>query len=328
MSPASDRPVREDGLPGPDAATDGAPSEGGAASRTPHSMTGFARVDGGCDGFRWTWEARSVNGRGRELRTHIPGGYGALEPRARALAEARFARGALSLRLALDRDEERRPSVRVNRAVLDRLIEAHDALRDRIEAPPARLETLMALPGVIETAAWEDDAAVRDRRRAAIEASLADALDALAGSRREEGARMARLIDGHLDEIAALCRRAAARAAGAPEALRARLQRQLAELLGADPPLAEGRLAQEIAYLASRSDVREEIGRIDAHTEAARALLAAGGAIGRKLGFLAQELNREANTLCAKSTDLALTRIGLDLKAEVDRLREQALNLE
>lgn len=301
-------------------------ASGAAERRGLESMTGFARADGACGGARWVWEARSVNSRNLDLRIRLPNGCDALEPRARALVRERFARGALTLHLALDR-AGRKPPVRIDETVLDRLLAAHEAVRARTGAPPARIEAMMALPGVVVADEEEEDAEARGRRLEAMAGSLAEALDALAASRGAEGARLAALVGGHLDDIAALCAAAARAAAAAPGALRAKLAAQLAELLGADPPVSQDRLAQEAALLAARADMREEIDRLDSHVAAARGLLAAGGEAGRALGFLAQEFNREANTLCAKSPSLELTRIGLDLKAAVDRLREQVQNL-
>ena len=291
------------------------------------SMTGFARAEGAFDGARWAWEIKSVNARHLDVRMRLPNGFDALEPRARALARERFARGTLAVHLALER-ARRAPDVRVNEPVLDKLLAIHDALRRRLDAPPARLESIMALPGVLEIQEDEGDGEAREPRLEAMIASFGDALDALAVSRREEGARLATLIEGHLGEIAALSDAAAGIADAEPEAFRARVREQLRDLLGAEAPLSQDRLTQEVAHLAGRADVREEIDRLASHAQAARALVGAGGAIGRKLDFLCQEFGREANTLCSKSANLDLTRVGLDLKAAIERLREQVQNVE
>ncbi len=306
--------------------------KGGAANRPNagaalQSMTGFARAEGDFDGDRWAWEVKSVNARTLDVRLRLPGGYDALEPRARTLANERFARGALSVHLAPARTR-RTPNVRVNEPVLDKLLAIYDALRRRVDAPPARLESIMALPGVLETLEDEEDQQVRERKRDRMIDSLGEALDSLALSRRAEGARLGALVEGHLSEIAGLSAAAAAIAAAEPEAFRARVHEQIRELLGADPPLSGDRLTQEVAYLAGRADVREEIDRLASHVVAARELIGSGGAVGRKLDFLCQEFNREANTLCSKSANLELTRVGLDLKAAIERLREQVQNIE
>jgi uncharacterized protein (TIGR00255 family) len=186
---------------------------------------------------------------------------------------------------------------------------------------------LLAVRGVVEP--LEDDGeADADAREAAMAKSLEAALDSLAEMRRTEGARLADVLAEHLDEIERLSKAAASCAAAQPDAIRERLKTQLAMLLEASPPLSEERLAQEVALLAGKADVREEIDRLNAHVVAARDLVAGGGAVGRRLDFLCQEFNREANTLCSKAQDVELTRIGLDLKAAIDQLREQVQNVE
>ena len=291
------------------------------------SMTGFARAEGGDGEVRWSWEVRSVNGRNLDLRVRTPHGHDALEPRARALAAERFSRGSLSLHLTIAQ-AGRTPEIRVNEDVLERLLEIHRSLQDRHGAPPARLEALMALPGVLERIEAEETESDRDRRLGAIADTLAGALDRLAASRHEEGGRLGSVVGRQLDEIDSLAQAAAASAAVQPERIRDRVRDQIAALLDAKPAVAEDRLAQEVAYLAARADIREEIDRLIGHVASARELLGGGGPVGRRLDFLCQEFNREANTLCSKSTDMDLTRIGLDLKAAVEGLREQVQNLE
>ncbi len=291
------------------------------------SMTGFARAEGGPDGASWAWEARSVNARNLDIRLRLPHGHDALEPRARGLAAERFSRGSLSLHLSI-KQVESSPDIRVNEAVLERLAAIHRSWRDRLGAPPAQIEALMALPGVLERVEADESDAERQARHDALAATLETALDALAGARGEEGCRIGAVLARHLDRIGALAAEAASTAALQPGRIRDRVREQVAALLDSNPPLAEDRLAQEVAYLAARADMGEEIDRLVGHVAAARALLAEGGPVGRRLDFLCQEFNREANTLCSKSTDLALTQIGLDLKAAVEGLREQVQNLE
>ncbi len=197
-----------------------------------------------------------------------------------------------------------------------------------IGAPPPRIEGLLGLYGVVERIEEEETEDVRAAREAAMERTLADALDALARMRADEGARLHDTVAGHLARIAALAQDAAKSAAAQPEALKRRLAEQVAALLDARVGVSEERLAQEAALLATKADVREEIDRLNAHVTAARELLAAGEAVGRRLDFLCQEFNREANTLCSKATDIDLTRIGLDLKASIEQLREQVQNIE
>lgn len=291
------------------------------------SMTGFARAEGGDGDASWTWEVRSVNGRNLDLRLRTPHGHDALEPGARALAAGRFSRGSLSLHLSI-RQADRAPEIRVNEEVLERLLETHRSLQERYGFPPARLEALMALPGVLERVETEDAEADRERRRGAMIDTLAEALDGLASARREEGERLQEVVYRQLEEIDVLTRAAASASALQPERVRDRVRDQIATLLESNPPVAEDRLAQEVAYLAARADIREEIDRLIGHVASARKLLNGGGPVGRRLDFLCQEFNREANTLCSKSGDMDLTRMGLDLKAAIEGLREQVQNLE
>lgn len=291
------------------------------------SMTGFARMDGQQDATRWSFEARSVNGRGLDIRCRLPAGWGDLEGQAREEAGRRFRRGSIQIGLQLARAAEA-PRLRLNQAMLDQVIAAAESLRLRLPEARLSLDGLLAVPGVIEPAAAEESEAERARLRAALLAGMVALLDRLAEARAAEGARLAPVLSGHLDEIARLGAEADRVAAGRGESLRLRLRQQIAALIEAAPGLPEDRLAQEAALLFTRIDVREEIDRLNGHVAAARALLESGEAVGRQLDFLTQELNREANTLCAKAADLALTRLGLDLKAAIERLREQVQNVE
>ena len=197
-------------------------------------------------------------------------------------------------------------------------------------AAPPRAEALLALPGVMRTEAPEADETAEEAKRGELAAAFARALDGLVAARRAEGAALHGVLSALLDEIGALHEAAGREAAGQPEAQRARFMEQVAALLGGNGAarVPEERLAQEVAILAQRSDVREELDRLGAHIDAARTMLHAGEGVGRKLDFLVQEFMREANTLCSKSASVALTRVGLDLKAAIERLREQAANVE
>jgi len=204
-------------------------------------------------------------------------------------------------------------------------------LRQRLNATPPSLDGILALRGILEVDEPTASPELMEQRLQALQQSLAEAFRQLQAMRREEGARLQSLVEGHLREIERLCRTAGEIAAGQPESLRKRLQEQLAELLstaGTGNGLSDDRLAQEVALLATKADVREELDRLAAHVQAARDLLKTGGAIGRKLDFLCQEFNREANTLCSKAADLALTSIGIDLKSTIEQLREQIQNIE
>jgi uncharacterized protein (TIGR00255 family) len=294
------------------------------------SMTGFARESGAlADGTAFAWELRSVNGRGLDLRLRLPGGQDALEPLLREALGKRLKRGNVSATLTLRRED--RPRLTPDPVALEQALQLALDLAGRIRGSlPPRAESLLALPGVLRAEVPEADEAADEARRADLAAAFARALDGLVAARRAEGERLAGILSGLLEEIAALREAAAVEAAGQPEAQRARMLEQLAALLGEGgvARVPEERLAQEVALLAQRSDVREELDRLAAHVEAARALLRAGEGAGRKLDFLTQEFVREANTLCSKSASVPLTRIGLDLKAAIERLREQAANVE
>ncbi len=291
-------------------------------------MTGFARAEGRDDSLHWIWELKSVNGRTLDLRCRLPSGMDGLEPIARAAVAEKLKRGNVSISLTLMRGSKP-PKVRINREVLHELLAVVRELEGKVEAAPPRLDGLLAVRGVVDVMEEEEeDEAVRQARQARIAATLADALDALRRMRAAEGARLATMVATHLAEIEKLRDAAATTAAAQPAALRERLKAQLAVLLDSAPALPEERLAQEAALLIAKGDVREELDRLAAHVAAARELMAEDGAIGRKLDFLCQEFNREANTLCSKSTDVELTRIGLALKAAIEQLREQIQNIE
>lgn len=291
------------------------------------SMTGFARGAGHDGPLTWTWEAKTVNARGFDMRCRLPPGMESLEPAARRAAAERIKRGNLQLSLQAD-GRPGEGKLRVNREALEQIVAVLGELRDEVGGPPPSIDGLLRIRGVVESANDDETPEARERREALMTESLRETLDALVAARREEGARIAAVLDGQLGEIASLAGRAAECAALRPAALRRRLEQQIAELGDATPPLSEERLVQEVALLLVKSDVREELDRLRAHVESGRELLAGGGAIGRRLDFLSQEFNREANTLCAKAADVELTRIGLDLKAVIDQFREQVQNLE
>jgi uncharacterized protein (TIGR00255 family) len=288
-------------------------------------MTGFARSQGEADGVSFVWEVRSVNSRSLDLRLRLPPGFEALEGQLRAALAARCRRGNVSATLQVNRLTP--PAIRVNRDMLGQIIALIRELGGALDAAPPRLDGLIGLRGVIETVEDEPEDVV-EARRAAVLAGWLAAIERLVSARVEEGARLAKILAEQRDELAALVEAAAGCAAVQPAALRARLSGLLAELADLAPTLPEDRIAQEITLLVTRGDVREELDRLRAHLEQTGALLARGDAIGRQLDFLCQELNREANTLCSKSADIELTRIGLALKAGIEQFREQVQNLE
>jgi uncharacterized protein (TIGR00255 family) len=291
-------------------------------------MTGFARATASEGAYGWTWEVRSVNGRSLDVRSRLPAGLENLEALARNEAAKRFNRGNISATLTLER-REGASQLRLNRAALDQLIALASEYKGHGGVAPAQLDGLLAVRGVVEVVeSGSESDSERTSREAAILASLGQAFDELAIARGQEGRALAATLHAHLDEIETLVNEAAANAAAQPAGIRARLQAQIADLIGAETPVAPERLAQEVAMMATRADVREELDRLRAHIAAARTLIGEGGPVGRRLDFLSQEFNREANTLCSKSTDIELTRTGLALKAAIDRLREQAANIE
>ena len=291
------------------------------------SMTGFAESAGSHDGLRWRWEAKSVNGRSLDMRLRTPPGYDGLEPPARRLAGERFQRGSFQISLTVETEASTR-GLSIDAAALASAVRIAREVAAETGLAPARVDGILALKGVIVQDESESlDEKARGQRDAAILESLAVALDMLVKARGNEGAKLAALMNSQIGEIERLTQQAAGLAATQPEALRARLSAQLAELL-AGAPVTPERLAQEVALLATRADVREELDRLTAHVQDARALMAQGKGVGRKLDFLAQEFNREANTLCSKSSDIALTRTGLALKAVIDQFREQSQNVE
>lgn len=294
------------------------------------SMTGFAREGGTlADGSSFIWELRSVNGRGLDVRLRLPGGFDALEAPLKEAAARLLKRGNVNATLTVKREDRAGARLTPDTAALDQALRLALDLAARIPgAPPPRAEALLTLPGVLRAEMAEPDEAEEEAKRATIAAAFARALDGLVASRRAEGAKLAEILGVLLDEVAALRDLAATEAADQPALHAARLRESLAALLDGERRVPEDRLAQEVALLATRSDVREELDRLSAHIAEARRLLASGEAIGRKLDFLTQEFVREANTLCSKSASTALTRIGLELKAAIERLKEQSANVE
>ena len=290
------------------------------------SMTGFARSHGVSGLYAWTWEVKSVNSKGLDLRLRLPPGWDSIEAQVRARAAEALSRGALQATLNVERSGKA-PVVRVNEPVLEAVIETMRKLAGRVEADPPRLDGILAIKGVIEVAEEEEQ---EDERRAAETASLAGfnaALKSLVGMRQHEGQALGRILAARLDEISDLGSRADAAPGRKPETIRKRLAEQIAALTE-NGRFDADRLHQEALLMATKADIREELDRIAAHVSQARQLLAGGGAVGRRLDFLSQEFNREANTLCAKSNDTELTTIGLELKAVVEQFREQVQNLE
>jgi len=291
------------------------------------SMTGFARGHGVSGPYAWSWEIKSVNAKGLDLRLRLPPGWDAVELPARKNATERLSRGTVYANLTVERKGVL-PTVKVNEPVLNAVLATLASLSGKVDATKPTLDGILALKGVIEVT--EEDESEDDRRAA--EAAIAEGFDKLLADlivmRREEGATLGRLLSARLDEIAALAARAEAAPGRKAEAIKARLAEQVATLLAASQRFDSDRLHQEAILIATKADIREELDRIASHVEQVRKMIADGGPIGRRLDFLAQELNRESNTLTAKANDVELTNIGLALKSTVEQFREQVQNLE
>jgi len=284
------------------------------------SMTGYGRATGALPGIAFTVELKSVNGRGLDMRMRMSSGLEALEGEIRRTIGKSITRGSLNVSINLDREGEGGRVV-VNHQALEAILDGFKWLETRVAAEPPSLDGIMGLRGVLE----QHEAALSPEDEEALNAAVLDGVEravaALAAARRDEGARIAAILNERIDEIAALTKAAELHPGRGRDAILAKLRQQVAELSEASPTLSEERLAQEAVLLATKADIREELDRLTAH-------VAGGGPVGRKLDFLSQEFNREANTLCSKSNDVALTAIGLDLKAVIDQLREQVQNIE
>ena len=291
------------------------------------SMTGFARGHGVSGSYAWAWEIKSVNGKGLDVRLRLPPGWDAIEASVRARAAERLARGSIQATLTVERSGVA-PVVRINAPVLDAILTTLRELASRVEASPPSLDGLFSLKGVMDVSELaENENERRDAETAAI-AGFVQVIAALSEMRQREGATLVRILKTRLEQIEALIGRAENAPGRRVEAIRARLAEQVATLLAQSDRFDPDRLHQEAILLATKADVREELDRLAAHIAQAQQLIDGGGAVGRRLDFLAQEFNREANTLCAKANDVELTNIGLELKAAVEQFREQVQNVE
>ena len=291
------------------------------------SMTGFARAHGATGAYGWAWEVKSVNSKGLDLRLRLPPGWDAVEAPVRAAAAKSLARGAVSANLEVKR-EGAVAAVRVNEEVLAAVLATMQSVAKRVDAQAPTLDGILGMKGVIEVVEAEVNEDDRRKAEAAVVAGFDMALADLVTARRSEGEALRQILTGRIEEIARLVATAETSPARKPEAIRAKLAEQVALLLDTGAKFDPDRLHQEALLIAAKVDVREEIDRLQAHVAAARELLKNGGAVGRRLDFLAQEFNRESNTLCAKANDASLTAVGLELKATVDQFREQVQNLE
>lgn len=288
-------------------------------------MTGFARVTGEAAWGGWAWEAKSVNGRSLDVRVNVPPGAEALEREVKAMAAARFNRGSLQVGLRIELAASGATAV-INEALLAELAQAARKVSGR-ELSSEAIATLMAVKGVVDAGATSTRDVMDEAAIALLTAAAGEALDGLAEGRRAEGASLVTLLGDLLNEMERLTGVAETFAGAQPELIRAKLTKQLEDLDREGRVDAE-RYAAEVALSAAKADVREELDRLAAHIKTGRELLKAGSPAGRKLDFLAQELNREANTLCSKSLSLDLTNAGLGLKGVIDQFKEQSANVE
>ena len=291
------------------------------------SMTGFARGHGVAGAYAWNWEIKAVNAKGLDVRLRLPPGWDAVEMPARKRASEELSRGTVYANLTVERKGVT-SAVKVNEQVLAAVLSTLKGLSGKIEAAPATLDGILALKGVIEVSDEDEREDERRAAEAAIATGFDKALAELSTMRREEGATLGKVLSARLSEIAALAARAEKAPGRKPEAIKARLAEQVATLLAASQRFDSDRLHQEAVMLAAKADIREELDRLASHVAQAQKLLTDGGAVGRKLDFLAQELHRESNTLTAKANDVELTNIGLELKTVVEQFREQVQNLE
>ncbi|MCV3738439.1 YicC family protein [Rhizobium sp. TRM96647] len=291
------------------------------------SMTGFARSEGTSGRCRWAWELRSVNGKGLDLRIRLPQGFEHSEPAVRQKAAAVFTRGNMQIGLSVSIAEPQVQPV-VNQGALSAILSLREQLAGIVDPAPLRLDTLLSVRGVVDFREAEESEDERARRDADIAAGLDAAVERLLAMRQGEGGALQQVLSAQVGRIAELAALIEADDSRGVEAIAGRLAQQVQMLMQGNGGLDRDRLYQEAVLLATKADLREEIDRLGAHVRAAGELLAADHPVGRKLDFLAQEFNREANTICSKSNAAAVTAAGIELKVVIDQFREQIQNLE
>lgn len=291
------------------------------------SMTGFAHIEGTEGTLQWSWELRSVNGRNLDIRIRLPAGYERMEPGVREAISERFTRGNIQTTLSVSRNDKRVKAT-VNQDVLDAVIDAVSQLRDKTECETPRVDGLLNIRGVLEFSEPRPDETTSQHEHAVIMNGLVEAVTALQEMRTAEGERIGAVVNGQIGGIQVLAGKAEADPSLNVDAIAARLSAQVRALLDPAAELDADRLHAEAAILATKADIREEIDRLVAHVEACKNLLSTGGVVGRRLDFLAQEFNREANTICSKSNAISVTATGLEMKVLIDQFREQIQNLE
>jgi uncharacterized protein (TIGR00255 family) len=291
------------------------------------SMTGFARSHGTSGPYAFEWELKSVNAKGFDLRMRLPAGWDELEAFAKKRAGELLSRGTVYANLSVKRTNAA-STVRVNEDVLASVVKVASQLAGKIDAVAPSVDGLLSIKGVIEIVEPESDEAEDQAARAVAAAAFDEALASLVVMRQREGAALGRILMQRMDEIETLAKKAETAPGRKPEAIRARLAEQIAMLLESSDRFDADRLTQEALLIAAKADIREELDRIASHISQVREMIGKGGAVGRRLDFLAQEFNREVNTCCSKSNDIELTNTGLEMKNVVEQFREQVQNLE
>ena len=291
------------------------------------SMTGFALSSGQSDNLSWEWQARSVNGRSLDVRVRVPAGFESVERVVRDEVAKKFKRGNISLSLTLNRSSVS-PTYSINNILLEQIFKIQESLKGRISSEPLSLDLLLSIRGMLEVKELNDDHKMSSLNETELIKCAMEVLTNLSLTRYEEGKQLKVILERHIKKVTELTDLAYSSAAVQPDSHRDRLRKLLAGVLEPDNSLTEERLLQETALLIIKSDVREELDRLRAHINAANMLLAEGGPVGRRFDFLCQEFNRESNTVCSKSSDIELTKIGLELKAAIEQLREQVQNVE
>ncbi len=292
-----------------------------------NSMTGFGRSSGEAGAWSWVWEVRSVNGRGLDMRIRLPSQYDGLDQRVRKAIQARLKRGSVTVSLNVTR-QSGAMEVQINENVLRDVLKAAEVVRKATDAAQPRVDGLLALKGVLDVVEQSESEGEREKIEANMFADFETALAEAVSTRRSEGARLADIVLAKIFEIAALTEKIETSPSRAPEALQHRLKEQVSRLMDANSGLDEARLHQEAVLVATRVDIEEEVKRLTAHVAAAKTLVESPDPIGRQLDFLAQEFNREANTICSKAGANDISQAGLALKTAIDQMREQVQNIE
>lgn len=294
---------------------------------TLYSMTGFARADGSDERCTWYWEIRTVNSKGLDVRARLPAGYDAMEPKVRKLCTAHLKRGNCAVNLFIQR-ETGQVGVQLNEAVFLDVLKAAERAAELSGMQKPSLESLLGLRGVLDVSEGREDDESRADRQAQMLTDLEAALTSLVQARRDEGTRIHTVLSDQIDTIEGLISKLEAAPGRAVETIRDKFQVRLDRLMtdreGVDPH----RLHQEIVLLATKADIDEELARLKSHIAAARQLLSSNEPSGRQMDFLAQEFNREANTVCSKANEEAVTQLGMQLKTVIDQFREQVQNIE